>query len=379
MKIGVNTFFLVPGDVGGTEIYLRNSLLALAEINPRTTFVLFTTSDNHELFSKELGRFDNIEFVRFSFKSANRPLRIILEQVLIPFAVRKTKVQVLWSPGYTAPALCSCPQAVTIHDLQYKIHPEDLTWFERIVFDFLVRLACRNCDAVIAISNFSRNEIIRFDLASHRKVHTVLSGVDPSFGRQLLKVKAGTDLDELFFSGRPYILCVAHTYPHKNVHILVDAFCKIYDTIPHHLVLIGKPRLGEASLQESLKRLGPNKRVIRVCNGVEFSLLKQLYQRADLFVLPSSYEGFGLPILEAMMSGVLVVTSRKASLPEVGGKYAIYVDPLTVDNLAAKIVQTIKMEDDYKNKFIAKAAEWAALFTWSMSAKKTMKILESLV
>ncbi|MCI5209799.1 MAG: hypothetical protein D3910_13630 [Candidatus Electrothrix sp. ATG2] len=162
MRIGVNTLFLVPGDVGGTEIYLRRNLLAMVADSPRDVFVLFTTLDNEQLFRDELTSFANVEYVLLPFRAAVRPLRIVCEQLLLPWSVWKSRVDVLWSPGYTAPALCSCPQAVTVHDLQYKSHPDDLSFLERITLDVLVRTACRQCEAVIAVSGFSREEILRY-------------------------------------------------------------------------------------------------------------------------------------------------------------------------------------------------------------------------
>ncbi|MGB5686554.1 MAG: glycosyltransferase, partial [Candidatus Electrothrix sp.] len=207
MRIGINTLFLVPGDVGGTEIYLRRNLLAMVVDNPQDVFVLFTTLDNQGLFRDELKAVANVEYVILPFRAAIRPLRIACEQVLLPWYVWKSKVAVLWSPGYTAPALCSCPQAVTVHDLQYKSHPDDLTFLERMTLDFLVRTACRQCEAVIAVSAFSKDEILRYSFADEKKVHAVPEGVEPDFARPVTEEEAVS----LPVAGNPYILCVAHT------------------------------------------------------------------------------------------------------------------------------------------------------------------------
>ena len=370
MRIGINTLFLVPGDVGGTEIYLRGNLKEMLAAEPDTTFVLFTSRDNNDLFRMDLQSFTNVEYVQLPFKAANRPLRILAEQLLLPRVVRRHRVDVLWSPGYTAVIRCRCPQAVTIHDLQYKTHPEDLSFVERNTLDFLVSSACRVCDAVIAVSEFSRQEIIKADFAAPEKIFAVLEGVDPVYGEM---VRGCGKFEEITKS--PYILCVAHTYPHKNVHLLIEAFGQIADTVPHQLILVGKARRGEGRVQQSLDASTVSHRIHRL-NNVEFDELRALYQKADIFVLPSEYEGFGLPVLEAMLAGTIVVTSQKASLPEVGGSFAVYVDAgQGAKGFARAISDVISFSSEQKRERISGGEKWASAFTWKKSAEETFSVL----
>lgn len=376
MRIGINALFLVPGDVGGTEIYFRNNLKEMTSSHPDHIFVLFTTEDNELVLRQDLDSFSNVEYFSLGFKAANRPLRIILEQILLPFAVWRAKIDILWSPGYTAPFLCICPQVVTIHDLQYKTHPDDMSSLERITLDILVRGACKRCESIIAVSEFSRQEIVRYNFASPDRVFAVLEGVDKSFSASC--DDSGTTDD--FYSDlglendTPYILCIAHSYPHKNLHILIDAFCLLMEIIPHHLILIGKARRGEDIVSTSIKSLPVVGRFHRY-SDISFGQLKKFYRNADLFVLPSSYEGFGLPVLEAMMSSTAVIISRKASLPEVGGEYAFYLESVTLEAMQAKILEVIHMDKDLLARRIIAAQQWAADFTWTKSASETMKIL----
>ncbi|RWX45437.1 Glycosyltransferase involved in cell wall bisynthesis [Candidatus Electrothrix aarhusensis] len=370
MRIGINTLFLVPGDVGGTEIYLRRNLLAMVADNPQDVFVLFTTLDNQGLFRDELKAFVNVEYVVLPFRAAIRPVRIICEQLLLPWYVWKSKVDVLWSPGYTAPALCSCPQAVTVHDLQYKSHPDDLSFLERITLDALVRTSCHQCEAVIAVSEFSKKEILRYGCAAEKKVHAVLEGVEPDFARPVTEDEAV----QLPVAGNPYILCVAHTYPHKQVHLLIDAFSRLAEKIPHHLLLVGRPRRGEAQVEESLAACPARDRVHRLAS-LEYTELRSLYQQADVFVLPSEYEGFGLPILEALLAGVPVVTTDKASLPEVGGDCAVYVQQSCPEGFAQAIVDVLGKTSNERAEMIDRGMIWAQEFTWKKSAARTLHIL----
>lgn len=372
MRIGINTLFLVPGDVGGTEIYLRQNLKEMVAAASDTIFVLFTTRDNEGVFRSDLGKFQNIEYVQLPFRAANRPVRILAEQILLLGYIRKNSIDVLWSPGYTAPIRCSCPQAVTIHDLQYKTHPDDMSFIERNTLDFLVSSACRVCDAVIAVSQFSRQEILKYNFASKDKVFAVLEGVDSIFA-----TVSKTNNPVRQHTTKPYILCVAHTYPHKNVHSLIDAFGQIAEKIPHHLVIVGKARRGEERVLQSLDTLPCRDRIHRLSN-IEFSELAAVYQGADVFVLPSEYEGFGLPVLEAMLSGIPVITTGMASLPEVGGAHAVYVRESNSEAFACAIQDVVGWDIKTRQANIQNGREWASSFTWKKSAGETLDVLGSL-
>lgn len=373
MRIGINTLFLVPGDVGGTEVYLRENLKEMVPGNPGDTFVFFTSRDNDESLRRDLGHYSNVEFVALSFRSAIRPMRIIAEQTLLPWKTRKQNLDVLWSPGYTAPIFYSGPQAVTIHDLQYKTYPEDLSFLERITLDFLVKKACKVCDSIIAVSEFSKSEIVRFNFAPAGKIHVAYEGVNNVFAES-------SEVDIAPLTGIPadipYLLCVAHTYPHKQVHLLVQAFEKMVESIPHHLVLVGKPRRGEAQVQKSLNNLPDGHRVHRI-NNLNEEELRALYQKADLFILPSEYEGFGLPVLEALLAGVVVITTAQASLPEVGGSSAVYSDVDSPDRLAEVIGETLCWDVQKRDRRITEGKAWARSFTWKKSAEQTIKIIRS--
>ena len=374
MRIGINTLFLVPGDVGGTEIYLRRNLLAMVADNPQDVFVLFTTLDNEGLFRDELKNFVNVEYIVLPFRAAIRPLRILCEQLLLPWSIWKSKVEVLWSPGYTAPALCSCPQAVTVHDLQYKSHPDDLSFLERITLDTLVKAACRQCSAIIAVSEFSKQEILRHGFAGEEKVHAVLEGVEPDFACSIPMEEAV----QLPSADKPYLLCVAHTYPHKQVHVLIEAFSCLADKIPHDLIVVGRPRRGEERVQKSLAACLAKERVHRLAH-LEYTELCSLYQQADIFVLPSEYEGFGLPVLEALLAGVPAVTTKKASLPEVGGDYATYVQANSPEGFAGAIADVLGKTPSEREERIRQGRAWAQGFTWRKSAEQTLEILRELV
>jgi glycosyltransferase involved in cell wall biosynthesis len=378
MKLGINTLFLVPGDVGGTETYLRETLVAAVGEYPEVEFILFTNRENDSLFRELFAGKVNVRYVCLQFRAAIRPLRILLEQFLLPFAVKQHQADILWSPGYTAPFFSFCPQVVTVCDLQYKRFPEDMSRLERATLDFLVRGACRNCDAVLAISEFSRQELIRYNFADAKKAHTILLGVDASFGAAISESEKYRCLQPLSLD-KPFILCVAHSYPHKNVDVLIEAYAEIQDNIPHDLVIVGRSRRGEHLINQALKSLRQRDRYFRFKDGVPYRTLQILYQAADMFVLPSAYEGFGLPVIEAMLAGVPVITTQEGALKEVAGDHAFSVDRINSRNIAEQIMRVSSLSAGERTAKVLAAKQWANTFTWKESARKMFDVFTEVI
>ena len=364
LRLGVNALFYLPGDVGGSETYLRETLRALARRPDRPDLVLFSNAENDALLRAE---FPAAEVVETGIAAANRFVRILAEQIQLPRLVRRARLDVLWSPGYTAPAFCACPQVVSILDVQYKRFPQDVSWLAARTMDVLYPSSARRCAAVVAISEFAKSEIVRFLGVPPEKVTVTLLAADPAFGEP-----AGPPPQAV--AGAPYLLCVAHTYPHKNVGLLVRAFNRIAAEIPHRLVLVGKPRFGEPEVAAAVKNSPPG-RVVRI-PGLPWRELVALYQHADGFVFPSLYEGFGLPVLEAMRAGAPVLTTREASIPEIGGETVRYADGRDEAAFAAALRAAISLPPAERARLAAAARQRAAGFTWEASAEKLWYVLK---
>jgi glycosyltransferase involved in cell wall biosynthesis len=378
MRVGVNGLFFIPGEVGGTETYLIEILCAIAKHSPQVELVIFTNRENDGLFHEILNGYPQIEFNRLNFSARLRYMRIIREQVELPIRARVDNVDLLWSPGYTAPFICSCPQVVTIHDMQYKTHPEDLVFLARLMTGILVWVAAKRSCRVIADSEFARDEIVKYAKVPREVLDVIYAGVDPMFAARPSGGIIGKRISHIVNAREGYILCVANTYPHKNVHTLVHAFGQTLWKIPHQLVIIGKPGLGEGLLQRAFEALPDPGRVTRL-SYVSRDELIALYQGASLFVFPSLYEGFGLPLLEAMMAGVPVVATRCGSIPEVGNSCVCYFDPDNQGDLAEKICQILYLEPDQKRAWCRRAQRRAVDFTWERTAEQILRCFENVL
>lgn len=377
MRIGVNALFMIPYKVGGSEVYLRQTLMAIASGFPEIAIVVFSNRENDNLLKNELSPFSQVEFELMNFNASNRYERILREQFELPYRAIKRSIDVLWSPGYTMPLFMSCPQVASILDMQYKNYPGDFSFLARQMMDILVNFACRKSSAIITISDFSKREIVKYTKSKAQKIQVTPLAADPQFSEPLSPRTRKQLLGAFVPDEIPYILSVANTYPHKNMHMLVDAFGLLTDKLPHNLIIVGNPHRAEDKLKDSLSKLKYKKRFMRLQN-LSKQQLAALYQGADIFVFPSLYEGFGLPVLEAMISGVPVVTTNKASTPEVGGDYVQYVDSISANEIAKQIVKIAKWSDSYREQKITDAMQWAAAFSWEKTAQQTISVLKAI-
>ncbi|MCH8526431.1 MAG: glycosyltransferase family 4 protein [Kiritimatiellae bacterium] len=364
MRVGVNTLFYLPGEVGGSETYLLEILRQWKRAAVPEEVVLFTQIENHEKLSAEFDG-EGWSCVLSPFRAVNRFARIAREQVELPYRVRRAKLDVLWSPGYTAPVLGGCPQVVSLLDMQYKRFPQDLTGLARLTTHILVQAsALDRRKQVLTISEFSKQDILRFTSAHAERIHVTPLAADANFRPPVSATEPPT----------PYLLCVANSYPHKAVDKLVAAFGRLEDRIPHDLVVVGKARLGEAAVQAALRGLKQPGRVKRLA-GLNRQQLITLYQSADVFVFPSLYEGFGLPVLEAMQSGVPVLTTRCGSIPEVGGDAVFYADAEDIPAFADSLAQCVAMSKEKRARCIQSGLHRAQAFTWERTAGGTLQVL----
>ena len=157
LRIGVNALFLVPGGVGGTEIYLRYLLTALGKIDGNNEYFIFT---NRETGADLIPEQSNFQCVPLRVRATSRPARIVWEQTALPAAIRRLHLNVLLNPGFTAPLLCPCPQVTVFHDMQHKRHPEHFRWFDLPFWRFLLYWSARRSDLLLADSPATRSDLL---------------------------------------------------------------------------------------------------------------------------------------------------------------------------------------------------------------------------
>ncbi len=377
MHIAINTLFMIPSEVGGCETYLRECIAALVECAEITKLTLLTQNENHSLFENNYGDNDKVSLQKLNLNARSRPMRILAEQFKLAPLVRGCGADLLWSPGYTAPLRkLTCPQVVTIHDMQYRRFPEDISWLYRLASDLLIPPAAKRCNTIIADSQFGKEEIIKYCKVPKDKISVIYAGCNKQFGVPLADEYLHKRLDELNIKANCFVLCVAHTHPHKCVHELVDAFAAIKRP-DLQLVLVGKARRGEIELQQSIAQHNLDKQVTRL-ETVDQKMLTALYQSCAAFVLPSQYEGFGLPVLEALTAGAPVITTHSASLPEVGGDSVVYAEN-TTPSLSSAIISVLNRSLGERQHHASQGKQWAAGFSWNKTGNDLCTLFKKVI
>lgn len=377
MRIGVNTLFLIPGEVGGSETSVRQTLLAMVARAPAHQWFLFTNVENDSLLRADFAAHPQVTFIRLNVRATNRYARIVREQTELPLRSAAAHLDLLWSPGYVAPWIAGCPQVVSIFDMQYRRFPEDLSPLARFVTDTLIRVAVGRCRRVLTISQFSREEILRFTRAKAAQIDVTPQGVSAFYSTRATAAEHAEALRLAGGESAPFILTVANTYPHKNVHTLIRAYAQSHASATHRLVVVGNPRRGEPEVAAAMQTLGNPASATRLMKLTR-EQLRALYQAASLFVFPSRYEGFGLPVLEAMLARTRVLTTRCASIPEVGGDTVSYFNEIDVADCARALDAILAEDPGTRQQQLDVAAARAATFTWDETARLTLACFERL-
>jgi glycosyltransferase involved in cell wall biosynthesis len=345
LRIGVNALYLIPGAVGGTEIYLRNLLKALAEIDSENQYIVFS---NRETDAGLLP--DRPNFVRASqpVRANFRPARILWEQLMLPFAVRKNRLNVLFNPGFTAPLLCGCPMVTVFHDLQHKRHPEYFRWFDLPFWNFFLWASARRSRGLIADSVATHDDVLRYYGRSSEAIHL---GVEHEFV-QIAQRREPKD----------YLLCVSTTHAHKNLERLLRLHAQMKDA--PRLILTGVRGFAAREIE------GLAGGSVEITGWIPREQLYELYHGALGFIYPSTFEGFGLPVLEAMAAGVPVACSDIPPLREIAGSTVHFFDPLNDREIqdALLLLASGKISTDA-------AQRRAAQFTWEKTARATLDYL----
>jgi len=362
MKIGINLLYLLPGIVGGTETYAAGLLSGLSKVDGENEYLVFV---NSESVSWPMPGRENFRRVLCSVKASNRADRYFFEQARLPKVLKENGVDLVHSLGYVGPLRPPCPAVLTVPDLNYRAIGDTMPWHKRHVLGSLVNQCARRAAEVITISNFSREEICRELKLARDKVTVTKLGPRDFFQRDHGGETAEV-LREHGISG-PYIAAFAGGSLHKNIPRLLEAYGTLRGKTGHKLMLIGHlPRdIEKTSLPESVIATGyiPSKN------------LSPLLAGAEAFVLPSLYEGFGLPVLEAQQAGVPVVCSNAASLPEVAGEGALYFNPLSVLEMAEAIARVLK-DKTLSENLQKKGFENVASFSWEKAARETLVVYE---
>jgi glycosyltransferase involved in cell wall biosynthesis len=363
VHVGLNLIFLVPGETGGMEVAARETIPELVRLAPAGT--RFTAFVNRDAGPGPWGEL--VPKVEVPVRVANRLEWVRGEQQLLPRLAGREGVDLVHSLASTAPLWGAFRRVVTVHDLIYRRYPEAHAGLRALGMRVLVPLAVRRSDRVIADSESTRRDLVALLGTPEERIDVVPLGIGATRRAEPL---AEAELRERFGLGeRQVLLSLSAKRPHKNLLGLLEA-AALLERRPI-LILAGYPTEHERELRERAHALGIAADV-RWPGWLEPAEIDGLLRLSAGFVFPSLYEGFGLPVLEAMARGVPVACSTAASLPEVAGDAALLFDPgdpRAIADAMAELLSGGAAVQRLREAGLARVAK----FTWERTAQLTLE------
>ncbi len=361
MRILVDVTTWAPGR-SGVGLYTERLLRALHGLD-RGDELLLASNRHHEtvdLPGRRLG--------------PSMPVRALWMQTAMPVHGLLSRPDVAFYPNYLAPLAGTCPAVITVHDMAVFLYPETFTFKKRVLQRALLPTILRRAAAILTPSESTRRDLLRLLEVDPTRVVVTPLAADPAFYERVTEEQIQLVRQQMNLPER-YLLAVATLEPRKNLVRLVRAFERIHPDHPDvKLLLVGGRGWRDTAIREALDSSSA-RGAIEATGYVGFDDLRVLYGQALAMCYPSLYEGFGLPVVEAMAAGTPVLTSRGSSLDEAAGGAAVVVDPLSVDQIAhglTQLVQDADLRNDLRRRGSARAAE----LSWTRTAEQTRAVFK---
>jgi glycosyltransferase involved in cell wall biosynthesis len=355
----------------GIGTYVRNLVGELARQNDATEYVLICQPGDAG-YVRSLGP----RFAAFVERAGNYSVR---EQMSVPLALARAKVDLFHAPHYVVSPLTRCPYVVTIHDCIHLRFPQYLpSRAAHFYARTMMTMAARRAERILTVSQASKDDILHYLGVPADKVEVIYNALDerlaaPPTPDEIARVRERYQLTS------PFILYAGNIKPHKNVDRLIEAFSILrrrgVDGVK--LLIIGD----EISKYPNLRRLVHRFQLhqhVRFLGFVPDAMLAVLYRLAGVFVFPSLYEGFGLPPLEAMAAGAPVITSNVSSLPEVVGDAAILIDPMDAGAIADAMARVLG-DEGLRQELIRRGCARVKTFSWARSVARVRQVYSEIV
>ena len=335
------------------------------------------SSNDYTLFNSFRGFYGDKNIDRkFIYRFSGRLSVLLLETLSFPVELIMGPVDLFHGPCFFVPSCLRCKSIVTIHDLMPFRHPEfsEAKWI--VHFKKNIDLSIRRADAIISGSNATKVDLMEYLDVPEEKIVVIYHGVSPAFRPVTDRAHIEEIKAKYGIGGQPYLLFVGNIEPKKNIETLIHAYVQLRNETIYQfpLLIVGKKSEHFYKVWEVVKKLHVEKEVL-FTDGVNDDELPSLYSGAELFVFPSLFEGFGIPVIEAMACGTPVVASHRASIPEVAKDAALFVDPLNRDEIAGAMYQILQ-NSTLKDQLVEKGLSHSKKFTWEKTARETLKLYE---
>ena len=375
MKIAINCIFCQPKG-GGIKEYIVNLTNNLALYDQDNTYILYVLEDQLDYAQRTLPKMFKIKTVPFKSDFLSVVKRSLFSQRFWTKEEKTERFDIFHSPFFHAPKMKKAKLILTVHDLRLYRYPKTYNPLRYIFLKRAVKDAVHRADHIISISNFTKQDLVELCSVSSKKITVIHEAINrEGFSTKLLE---GYQLPEdyQYLASTRFLFSLGHIEPRKNYQRLIEAFKAIKAkecNTDIKLVIAGKKYV---DYKDTIKLMKETPDVIYL-DFVPRELLLWLYKNTSLFVLPSIYEGFGFPPLEAASMGTISAVSNVSSIPEVCGDCAFYFNPYDVDNMAATIDDALNNEEERLKKKNLLEMQLNKT-SWEQNAAKTIKLYEAI-
>ena len=365
MNIAINCRHLLKGKLEGFGNYTYEITKRICENHKEHTFYLIFDRDfdNSFVFAK------NCIPLKLDPPTRHPFLTLFWTRYPLRKALKRYKIDLFWSPDGICDLNAKMPQITTIHDLNFEHYPEDspkwVSWYYRRYYPKYARKA----NHIITVSEYSKNDIANCYGIDQKKISVVYNGVSNNFGP--ISSQEKLQYQQSYTKGKPYFIFVGSIHPRKNVERLLEAYELFHKKHPEYQLLIVGSNMWR---KQSLKVPEAIEENVFFTGHVQMDTLTKLMASAFALAYPPYFEGFGIPLVEAMKCGVPILSSDRTCLPEIAGNAALYFDPFDVVHMA-KSMEEITTNSAKREELIKKGLKKAQDYNWDKAASKTWEII----
>lgn len=369
MRIGVNARLLIDGRMEGVGWYAHEVISRLVAMFPDIEFVLFFDRQPDPRFVYA----SNVRAVVLSPQARHPLLYLAWFEGALPAAMRAHEVDLFFSPEPFMSLRSDVPAVITVHDIAYVHFPQYISALTGLFYRVFFHRYMRKARQIVSVSGYTTEDVVEHYSISRDKFVQAGNGCRNSFAP--LGESERQALRDRWAGGNPYFCYLGSIHPRKNTLHLIKAFEKMkVDTgCPHHLILAGRWGWKQKAVARALRQ-SPFRDAITLTGYLPEPEPARILAASDGLVYPSLFEGFGLPVLEAMHAEVPILTSSVSSMPEVAGEAAILVDPHSVDSIAAGMKQLVT-DPELRHRLVAAGCRERMRYSWDLTAKVTARAL----
>lgn len=374
--IGLNALGL-KSKTGGVETYIYNVVKSILDNDNKNKYFLFVGKNTANVFI-DLKIYSNLKIIVYPIDTNNSIYRIITENTLLNLSCIKHKLNIVHHFCNYIPRIFFTKSIVTVHDLGGFFYHEHFPEY-KVMYNYYkymkkeLEYTFKKANKIIAISEFTKSQILKY---YSKTINTKITVIGESLDiRKNYNETPEYNIENIGIK-RPYLLGVSVIRPHKNMDFLISVFNELKEkyNIPHQLVIAGGIQLQTDTFTEAINN-SPYKDDIKYLGYIKNEILPILYKNASCFIFPSLYEGFGIPLLEAMEYGIPIASSTEASLPEVGGNGCLYFNPHNIDD-SSKVIYSAITDENITAQMKVNQAEILSKFNWNRLSKAFIQIYE---